>query len=270
MTLITRRILAQTFVGLGLLVMVVAWVLMRQEREPFSTWFFDFVWWSYIFVLDGCLYIACGESLFLSHPFRFLFLAVWSAVLWSVFEILNARLENWAYVHLPSDTKARWSGYFVSYATVLPGIFETYDGLERATRRWRSRAALLWERASVSVHFPEMKRATLIGMGMLVLPLVWPRYFFPLVWGAFVFLWNLSINQEDVPLCFRIGLSGRTREHFSFWRPVLCVVSYGNFGTSGREPSGFTISLSSVVEECSKCRVWVIWVFCLLPLNVFR
>ena len=28
----------------------------------------------------------------------------------------------------------------------------------------------------------------MVGVGMLVFPLVWPRYAFPLIWGAFFFL----------------------------------------------------------------------------------
>ncbi|MBL0058905.1 MAG: hypothetical protein IPP35_07305 [Elusimicrobia bacterium] len=175
-----RAELAQAVMLIGLGVLLVSFVFARMNRDPFTTWFYSFAWWSYILIVDGWVYRHRGESLLLGYPRRFVFLSLWSVVFWCGFELLNFRLQNWHYVGLPPGTGLRWTGYFLAFATVVPGILETADLLDTA--------GFL---KSVSVT-PLMRSArwisAAIGLALLALPLLWPTLFFPLVWGAPIFL----------------------------------------------------------------------------------
>jgi hypothetical protein len=171
--------LARVFMLIGATVLLTSFVLARSGRAPFETWFYSFAWWSYILIVDGWVYRHRGESLLISYPGRFAFLSLWSVVFWSLFELLNFRLQNWQYVGLPLDTPARWAGYFLAFATVVPALMETADLLDTG-----------FVRPVTVTPFMRTGRWALVslGVGCLALPLLWPKIFFPLVWMAPLFL----------------------------------------------------------------------------------
>lgn len=172
--------LARSLMLVGLGVLAVTFALARFNREPVDTWFYSFAWWSYIVIVDAWVYRRRGESLLLSHPRRFLFLALWSIALWFFFEALNFRLQNWHYVHLPSDRLSRWAGYFLAYATVVPGLMETADLVDTA--------GFLKSVNVAPLH--RSGRPLFVGLGLacLALPLLWPQLFFSLIWVALILL----------------------------------------------------------------------------------
>lgn len=156
--------------------------------------FYCIAWWSYIVLADAWVWKRRGHSLLRDRPWEFLVLAFWSVAVWNLFEVFNFRLRNWFYVNVPTDFLYGAIFTFFAYATVIPGIFETYDLLRAygiadrvRMRPWRIRS---WGIAL----------AVVVGLVMLVTPLVWPRYAFPWVWGFAVFLLD--------PVCYR---AGRTR-----------------------------------------------------------
>jgi Domain of unknown function (DUF4332) len=155
--------------------------------EPFLGFYYQWAWWSYIFAVDALNQRLSGRSLIRDDPRGFLRLCFVSVVFWTAFEALNLRLGNWYYVMDHESRAVRWAGGFVAFATVLPGIALTEAVL--ANRGWLRHvrvAALRWSRK---------KELSCLGAGLvcLVLPLLWPDVFFPLVWGSVVFLvepWN--------------------------------------------------------------------------------
>lgn len=202
-----RRGEARALVAVSALVFVLALVGLFGRVEPFTSWFFVFAWWSYIFALDGLTYLRRGSSILLSRPRAFFLLLPWSTAFWLFFELVNLRLENWYYVGLPEAALGRYIGIFVSFATVLPGIFETADFLgtfgvgERLRcdpERWR-------------VTHRRGQWMTVIGGLFLVLPLAFPRYCYPLIWGATFFLlepWLARRNQTSLWSHFAAGRPG--------------------------------------------------------------
>jgi hypothetical protein len=156
--------------------------------------FFCLAWWSYIALADAWVWKRRGHSLLRNRPWEFLVLAFWSVAIWNIFEVLNFRLKNWFYVNVPTDVPTGAIFTFFAYATVAPALFETYDllrahgvGDSLGVRPWRVRP---WH----------LVLAPAVGLAMLLTPLLWPRYGFPLVWGFAVFLLD--------PFCYRIGGSG--------------------------------------------------------------
>lgn len=159
-----------------------------------QTLFYCIAWWSYIVLADAWVWKRRGNSLVRDRPWEFLVLAFWSVAIWNLFEVFNFRLHNWFYVNVPTQFVFGAIFTFFAYATVIPGLFETYDLLraygvaeQMRMRPWRIR----------QVH---LVLSVAVGLVMLIGPLLWPRYAFPWVWGFLIFLGD--------PLCYR---AGRTR-----------------------------------------------------------
>ena len=177
------------WLGLGGLLAAESLLLLRIEFV--GQWFFVLAWWPYILVVDGLVYRRKATSLLADHPREFLLLLPWSICFWLTFELFNVRLGNWYYIAVPESLPLRWSGYAVSFATVLPGLFETTQLLE-AYGVFRSAPS---PRISPSTGW--FGPFVAIGFLLSILPLLWPQYFFPLVWGCFTFLLE--------PLNYRLG-----------------------------------------------------------------
>jgi len=161
------------------------------DIAPIRMFFYGIVWWSYILLADASVWRRCGVSLLRNRPGEFWFLAFWSIPMWNLFELLNFRLQNWFYVNTPADQTLALLFNFISYATVLPALFETYlllgaYGVANGIRVRPRRIAPV-----------VLAGSAILGLSMLVAPLVWPRLAFPLIWGFSVFLGE--------PLCYRVG-----------------------------------------------------------------
>jgi len=169
---------------------LVAAFAMMQEREPFYTWFYSFAWWSYILFVESFLFSRGQDSLLFDNPTRFLLLLPLSVTVWLIFEAFNFRLQNWHYLHLPSPRVLRWLGYAIAYATVLPALF--------TTRNLFAFLGVFREAVMPPKTFGRFRDHFVgIGIAMLLLPVLFPKIFFPLVWLGFIFLLE--------PLNYRIG-----------------------------------------------------------------
>jgi len=167
---------------IGIAVLVVAQVMLFKRVEPFVSWFYGFAWWSYILIVDSIIYRLKGDSLILSRTREFFLMVCWSFTLWFFFEMVNLVMRNWYYINVPNSTLVRFFGYGMSYGTVLPALFETTELLERLGLFRNAPAPRFRMTSRWSVAFLTM------GGLFLVLPMLIPRYTFPLIWGSFIFL----------------------------------------------------------------------------------
>ncbi|MBI4521816.1 MAG: helix-hairpin-helix domain-containing protein, partial [Gemmatimonadetes bacterium] len=105
-----------------------------------------------------------------------------SVPFWLFFELINLRIENWYYVFVPDVRAAAWTGISLSFATVLPAVLlastAAAEFLPLTQVRWRP----------ITVTPSLLRGLTRAGVAMLVLPILWPAVFFPLVWGAITLL----------------------------------------------------------------------------------
>jgi hypothetical protein len=168
--------------------------------RPAGDFFYLFVWWPYIFLADGMVAARQGSSPIFTNPRAFLYLLPWSTTIWLVFELFNLRLSNWHYINLVSVLPVRWAGYALSFATVLPGIFITSE-LLRVFGKFRSASSRPFR---LTPRLILMLQAA--GGLMLILPMLWPRYFFPFVWGGFVLLLD-PVNMRLGAPCLLKDLS---------------------------------------------------------------
>lgn len=167
---------------LGIILLVVSEILHLRKVEPFYSWFYCFAWWPYIFTIDAIIYRLKGNSLFMNRRREFFLMIPWSVFIWLVFETANLSLKNWYYINIPHSVLERWSGYFIAYGTVLPGLFETTELLETLGLFRRSRARRIAFSRGVLTFL------VILGSFCLASSVLFPYYFFSLIWVGFIFL----------------------------------------------------------------------------------
>jgi len=200
-----RALLAHGWIGLAGL--VAAEALLFAGYAPIRLFFTPLVWTCYILLADGIVFCLRGNSQLVSGGAEFARCALASIPIWLLFEAYNLRLANWEYVGLPESSLLRNLGYAWSFATILPGLFETSDLLTALAARFVPRRARAENAAEIAngerpsgrdVLAEETStfgtRASLFALGAMCLlfPLIVPRflaqYLFALVWVGFIFV----------------------------------------------------------------------------------
>ncbi len=189
----SRRPPARAWMGLGLWLAAAGLSLAGVGWA--RAWFYQMAWWGYILLADGLLPLAGRRPLLRGQgAANLLWLAGASTVFWIFYELLNlAALGNWHYQGVERVLWLRWLGGLVAFATVLPGVLLTHELLRAWGLGWGVRARPL---AAGRAWYPWFRAA---GLLMLALPLAWPRLFFPLVWGALVFLLEPFNHRRGAP-----------------------------------------------------------------------
>ena len=190
------RPLSLAIPALAFLVLASAGMLL--EVEPFISFFYMSAWYPTLILLDSAVAARTGRYYLITRPRFALSLLGWSAVLWFFFEVINFRVQNWYYVSLPPDLPVRWLGIAIAFATVLPAIFLAERLLEGGGRG--GRGAFVADRwPTFKVGRGLLRGLFVAGVAFVVLSLLWPRIFFPLIWGALTLLlepWNYSRDPD--------------------------------------------------------------------------
>jgi hypothetical protein len=167
---------------LGIFFLILSEIILFRKVQPFYSWFYSFAWWSYILAADALVYRLKGRSLLLNRTREFFLMIPWSIFIWLIFEAANLSLKNWYYIHLPPSMAERWLGYAAAYGTVLPALFETTELLGAVGLFSHTRIRKL--------PISSRGRDVLVLLGVLCLAasILFPSYFFPLIWVGFIFL----------------------------------------------------------------------------------
>lgn len=178
-----------------------AWVLAARGVEPAATWLYPAAWYPVLLALEGIHALRWRRYFVLHRPRAVLSLLAWSVPVWMLFEAVNFRLENWHYVFVPDLRGAAWSGIVLSFATVLPAIFlpAAVLGWGRSPARGRSPPADLegpGREGTPPLGAGLLRGVQAVGALILLLPLAWPRVFFPLVWGGFLLLADPRVHSQ--------------------------------------------------------------------------
>ena len=155
---------------------------MLRRVEPVTTLFYLCAWYGIIWTIDRLIHWREGRSLIARCGPAFLLILFWSAVGWYAFELINFRLQNWYYIFVLDHPISQTLNAFFSFATVFPGLLwlEYYLGLRGVAAGWQGRRWPLTPRRLTLLQI-----AGLIGLALV---LVWPRFFFPLTWLAFILI----------------------------------------------------------------------------------
>jgi len=187
------RVLLQGLASGGLLLLFTMLMLVRVE--PFASWYYAFAWWTFIGLMDAVVLWRRGDSLFWRDHRGFLFLALLSVPAWLVFEGFNLFIRNWYYVGASPSWPLRWMGYAICFSTVLPAIFEAMELL--------GATGIVGDLRLKPLGISRRLLAGMVAMGIVscLLPILFPRYCFPLVWLALFFLLdpiNYLLGEESL------------------------------------------------------------------------
>jgi len=169
---------------LGLLIILAAEILLFSGVELVSQWFTPIVWTGYILLMDKINYRLAGWSLLMDRRKEFFLMIPLSIVCWAIFEVYNLHLNNWVYIGLPENIWVRYFGYGWAFATIFPGIFQTWYFVENIEifRGLKSLRPCRLDRSSGIL--------ILIGILFLIVPILLPesdaKYLFGLVWVGFI------------------------------------------------------------------------------------
>lgn len=172
------------FIFSGLGVFLISTFLSSLEINPFYKFYYIFAWYSYIFFVDGIVYNIKRDSLIISRSSDFIFMLFTSAGVWFIFEIANVFLKNWQYIMIPWDRFERYAGYFISYATVFPALFETSELIESTEIFKNSKIKI------IDIHDKFVKKLIILGIFIFLLSIIIPNIFFPLIWTAFILIFD--------------------------------------------------------------------------------
>lgn len=196
----------------GIILFAIAEVGLLRKIEPFYSWFYCFAWWSYILIADNLLLKLGGKSLFTTRRRELASMLPLSVFIWLIFEAYNLALRNWGYSGVPQQMWIRWPGYALAFATVLPGIFVTADLIHCLFGRRGEPAASTCERLANPPSSSPSRVFLLVGLGLCLTPLLWPRFFFPAVWIGPIFLFDPLLERLGVrSLSLSIASGNRTR-----------------------------------------------------------
>src|SRR5215469_8207658 len=195
----------------GLVGLAIAETLLFWHFQPVAVYFTPIAWTCYILLADAVVLAVRGNSRLHDCPGKFVSVAVLSIPLWLIFEAYNLRLQNWSYTGVPQPWLLAALGYGWSFATILPGIFETADLIE----------SFGWFPPQASIRFSSRARGAMIIVGGLCLlfPLFAPQpiasRLFALVWIGFVFLLDPINYQLGLPSLIGDFAAGRRSRCYS-------------------------------------------------------
>ncbi len=191
---------------IGLLVLLGGETLLLAGNRFVAVWFTPNMWTGYILLADGVVFRLTGSSWLTRRRREFALLAILSVGVWLLFEVYNFRLQNWYYVGVPTDPFVRDVGYFWSFATIMPGVFESAD-LISALISASGRLSSLRDRGRIPVGPAWLW--FMLGLAMVTIPPLAPapvaRYLFGSVWIGFILLID-PVNERLGAPSFRAQL----------------------------------------------------------------
>lgn len=129
-------------------------------------------WWTFIVGLDSAVCLKTNRFTVINRSLPYTIII--SSAYWSLFELINIRIQNWFYINLPEDTGIRYVGYFFAYGTVIPAIMlvrqlvRTAFNLELKMKPLKVHSWPVW--------------GIVVGIATFLLTLFYPTYFFPFTW----------------------------------------------------------------------------------------
>jgi hypothetical protein len=200
--------------GIFLFALFFRWGWLEQ-REPFHTFYYLFAWGPFLWVVDRAIALRTGRSL-LARPINALWLGALSTTFWLLFEVLNVRLQNWVYLGVPAERWLRWPGYALSFATVMPGVLMVRELIAPDSPPFVSPAQASPARGASAVGGWLLQ----LGILMIALPLLWPRSFFPLIWGGVLLMLDPWVARKGGYSLIRDWKAGA-------WRRTLTLLAAG-------------------------------------------
>jgi hypothetical protein len=165
---------------LGILLIIFVEINFILKIQPFANWYFPIVWFGYILTVDAAVYKLRGSSLISNRPLQFIGLLLISMLFWWIFEFVNMPLKNWSYSGLEGIGGLKTVFGSLSFATVLPAMFETFELIRTMHLFDKKKLARKYRITKRFLHF-----MMALGIAFFAAPMFLPKIAFPLVWISF-------------------------------------------------------------------------------------
>lgn len=214
------------FGWLGLAIMVVSEIALWAGFHPAAIAFTPIMWTGYILLVDGWIWQRgdVGRSYFRDAPRHWPMLALFSILIWVLFEMFNLKVNAWKYVNNPENLVIRELVYAWAFATIIPAmlrtrtLFATFKFFDRS-HPWKNfKFTPFWRAVSF-----------VVGLAFTVLPLmvhglVNRNLLVPLVWLGLIFLIEPINYRIKAPSVFRDLEEGRIG---FFWQALAAGLFCG-------------------------------------------
>ncbi|MBU0898818.1 MAG: hypothetical protein KKB03_01545 [Nanoarchaeota archaeon] len=247
---------------LGILLIILVEINFILKIEPFATWYFPIIWYGYILLIDALIFKTKGSSYLSNKPKQFIFMIIFSAVVWWMFEGINMALGNWRYIGTSGLASQQMKLIFgtISFSTVIPAVFETAEFLKSLHIFDKIKL-----KKSHNINKSLVYLMSFLGIVCLVFSATFPVFFFPLIWLAFFLMLDpfnylhkkpsiighLKDRRLTIPIALFVGATvcGFLWEFWNYWAvikwtysipfvdffrvfemPVLGYLGYGPFG----------------------------------------
>jgi hypothetical protein len=197
---------------LGLLLIAVFWTLNWSLPGYRTSFCFFPLWLGYILAIDGLVYKRRGHSPATRNIKAFILMFFISIPAWWLFELFNNHLQNWHYLgadHYSDLEYALLSS--LDFSTVIPAVFVTSE--LASTFKWLK---IINIPVKIGTRLRTQIKLFALGWLMLAALLIWPDYFFPLVWLSVYFI------LEPVNVWFKNRNLIQYTEKKD-WRPILAL-----------------------------------------------
>jgi len=200
----------------GVLLILLGELLSFIHVLPWSRYVFPLFWYGYILVLDALNYRLQGRSLISRRRREFLLMLPVSALYWYLFEWYNLVIQNWLYINTPPEKWIEITMKVVSFATVIPALYET---AELVSTLIRSKSLRTLPLISAKRHL--FSHIFLLGLLLSLLPLLLPKLFFWSVWLGLFFLLDPINDRLGRPSILREWREGDLRRTI-----ILLIAGY--------------------------------------------
>ena len=177
----------------GITLVVVFWILNWSLSGLRTHWGFFPLWLGYALTVDALVFLRKGGSLLTRNPTAYAGLFLVSAPAWWLFELINLRTQNWIYLGEETFSPCQFAVLStLSFSTVMPAVFGTAELVATCSSLRR-----MGPGPAVIPTLPFLRGMLASGCIMLLLVLLRPDLFFPLIW--------ISVYCIIEPLNVRLG-----------------------------------------------------------------
>jgi hypothetical protein len=197
------------FGWLGLGIMILSEILLWTGNDFIALIFTPVMWTGYILLIDGVIWARGHYSYLRNAKLEWPLLALFSVLIWVMFEVFNFPAQAWSYQNMPRDLLVKGLVFGWAYATIIPALLRTRSLL--ATFDFFNRSHP-WKNFKFTPFWRAVSFIT--GLALTFFPVMFPgcspnstdclpNLLIPLVWFGFIFMIEPINYRIGAPSVFR-------------------------------------------------------------------
>lgn len=196
----------------GIVLILTFWLFNWMLPGLRTHWAFFPLWVGYCLFVSSLVSSRSKSSLLTRNCWAYLGLFLISIPVWWFFELINWHTQNWFY---QGEEYFSRTEFFLlsslSFSVVIPAVFSTAELV--GTFSWVKK---LTTGPRFTLYHSTGRFMLGTGLLMMLLIVIWPQYYFPLVWGALY----LIVESLNLKLGYRTLLDRLSQGD---WRQIVSL-----------------------------------------------